>query len=163
MQTDITPSHCKHHQNPIITYHRQFGPGSLFDDTVYTAMTRLNGSLEKDEETNQAAWEAAKGSLVGATKWGALFAVGGGIAYAFSPFYRSLTVQFKTYIQMSGMILGGMLEADKRMIRYQHQVRYQKRLARDMEVWKRYEESYEERGTPGVGAESKVHGPDGKE
>jgi len=31
-------------------------------------MARLNGSLEKDEETNQAAWEAAKGSLVGATK-----------------------------------------------------------------------------------------------
>jgi hypothetical protein len=32
---------------------------------------------------------------------------------------------------MSGMILGGMLEADKRMISYQHRVRYQKRLARD--------------------------------
>lgn len=136
---------------------------NLFDDKAHTNMTRLNGSLEKDEETNQAAWEAAKGSLVGATKWGALFAVGGGIAYAFSPFYRSLTVQFKTYIQMSGMILGGMLEADKRMINYQHQVRYQKRLTRDMEVWRQYEESFEERGTPGVGAESKVQRPDGKD
>jgi hypothetical protein len=31
-------------------------------------MTRLNGSLEKDEETNQAAWEAARGALIGGTK-----------------------------------------------------------------------------------------------
>ena len=63
---------------------------------------------------------------------------------------------------MSGMILGGMLEADKRMISYQHQVRHHKRLARDMEIWRRYEDSYEERGTPGVGAESGVHGTGGK-
>lgn len=63
---------------------------------------------------------------------------------------------------MSAMILGGMLEADKRMIRYQHQVRYQKRLARDMAVWRQYEESYEEKETPEVRAESKVHRSDGK-
>jgi hypothetical protein len=59
---------------------------------------------------------------------------------------------------MSGMILGSMIEADKRMIAYEHQVRHQKRMARDMEVWRRYEEDYERRGTPGVGAESKVKG-----
>jgi len=63
---------------------------------------------------------------------------------------------------MSGMILGGYLEADKRMINYQHAVRHHKRVARDMEIWRRYEDSYEERGTPGVGAESDVHGPNGK-
>jgi hypothetical protein len=63
---------------------------------------------------------------------------------------------------MSGMILGGYLEADKRMINYQHRVRHHKRVARDMEIWRRYEDSYEERGTPGVGAESDVHGPNGK-
>jgi hypothetical protein len=59
---------------------------------------------------------------------------------------------------MSGMILGSMIEADKRMIAYEHQVRHQKRMARDMEVWRRYEEDYVRRGTPGVGAESKVKG-----
>ncbi|KAI4945809.1 hypothetical protein J4E91_007723 [Alternaria rosae] len=96
------------------------------------------------------------------TQWGAFFAVAGGVAYAFSPVYKGLTVQFKTYIQMSGMILGGYLEADKRMINYQHRVRHHKRVARDMEIWRRYEDSYEERGTPGVGAESDVHGPNGK-
>lgn len=63
---------------------------------------------------------------------------------------------------MSGMIVGGYLEADRRMVMYSHRIRNQKRLARDMEVWRRYEDSYEERGTPGVGSESGVHGPDGK-
>lgn len=29
---------------------------------------RKHGSLEKDEETNQAAWEAARGAVKGATK-----------------------------------------------------------------------------------------------
>lgn len=69
---------------------------------------------------------------------------------------------YKRYIQMSGMILGGMLEADKRMVNYQHRVRYQKKIARDMEIWRRYEDAFEEKGTPGVGSESGVHGPDGK-
>jgi hypothetical protein len=31
-------------------------------------MVREHGSLTKDEETNQAAWEAATGALVGGTK-----------------------------------------------------------------------------------------------
>lgn len=59
---------------------------------------------------------------------------------------------------MSGMILGSMIEADKRMIAYEHHVRHQKRVQRDMEVWRRYEEDFERSGTPGVGAESEVHG-----
>jgi hypothetical protein len=49
-----------------------------------------------------------------------------------------------------------MIEADKRMIAYEHRVRHQKRMARDMEVWRRFEEDYEERGTPGVGGEGNV-------
>ena len=63
---------------------------------------------------------------------------------------------------MSGMIVGGYLEAERRMVTYSQYMRNQKRLARDMEVWRRYEESYENSGTPGVGAESNVRGPDGK-
>jgi hypothetical protein len=58
---------------------------------------------------------------------------------------------------MSGMILGGYLEAERRMWSYQHQVRHQRRIARDTEIWRRYEEDFEERGTPGVGGESNVH------
>ncbi|KAF2474104.1 uncharacterized protein BDR25DRAFT_177846, partial [Lindgomyces ingoldianus] len=119
---------------------------------------RHHGSLTKDDETNQAAWEAARGAAIGAAKWGAFAVIAGGTAYAFSPLYRSLTVQFKVYIQMSGMIVGSMVEADKRMVAYEHRVRHHKRMARDMEVWRRYEEDFEKRGTPGVGGEGKVKG-----
>jgi len=80
----------------------------------------------------------------------------------FHPIQSTTPLTQPRYIQMSGMILGGYLEADKRMINYQHAVRHHKRVARDMEIWRRYEDSYEERGTPGVGAESDVHGPNGK-
>ncbi|KAF2004528.1 hypothetical protein P154DRAFT_393187, partial [Amniculicola lignicola CBS 123094] len=119
---------------------------------------RHHGSLTKDDETNQAAWEATRGAMTGAAKWGAFALVAGGCAYAFSPIYRGLTVQFKVYIQMSGMIVGSMIEADKRMVQYEHRVRHQKRMARDMEVWRRYEEDFEKKGTPGVGGEGNVKG-----
>lgn len=57
---------------------------------------------------------------------------------------------------MSGMILGGMIEADRRIMAYEHRMRHYKRMARDMELWRRYEEDFEEKGTPGVGGEGKV-------
>ncbi|KAF2750252.1 hypothetical protein M011DRAFT_465031 [Sporormia fimetaria CBS 119925] len=119
-------------------------------------MPRLHGSLKSEEETNEAAWEAARGAVTGAAKWGLFAAVAAGVAYNFSPVYRSLTVQFKVYIQMSGMILGSMIEADKRMIAYEHRMRVHKRMARDAAMWRRYEEEYEERGTPGVAGEANV-------
>ncbi|KAF2623948.1 hypothetical protein BU25DRAFT_348858 [Macroventuria anomochaeta] len=119
-------------------------------------MVREHGSLMKDAETNQAAWEAAKGAAYGGVKWGAFFAVAGGVAYAFSPLYRGLTVQFKTYIQMSAMVFGGMIEADSRMVKYQLAVRQQKKLQTDMAAWRAYEKEFEEHGTPGVASESNV-------
>ncbi|CAI6333407.1 unnamed protein product [Periconia digitata] len=119
-------------------------------------MMRKHASLTKDEETNAAAWEAVRGAGWGAFKWGTFSVVAGGVAYALSPIYRGLTIQFKIYIQMSGMILGSMIEADKRMVGYEHMIRHQKRLARDMEVWRKYEEEFENKGTPGVGSESEV-------
>ncbi|KAB2576481.1 hypothetical protein DIS24_g911 [Lasiodiplodia hormozganensis] len=117
---------------------------------------RTHASLEKDEEINSAAWVAARGAAVGAAKWGIASAVLGGAGYVFSPIYRGLTIQFKVFLQMSGMIFGSIVEADRRLIAHEQIVRAQKRLARDAEVWRRYEEEFEELGTPGVGAESKV-------
>lgn len=49
-----------------------------------------------------------------------------------------------------------MVEADRRLVAHEQWMRAQKRLARDAEVWRRYEQEFEELGTPGVGAESKV-------
>lgn len=79
-----------------------------------------------------------------------------------SPIYRGLTPQFKVFIQMSFMTLGSMIEADRRLRAYEQLVRHQKRIARDTEVWRRFEEDYEERGTPGVGGEGKVRRDDGE-
>ncbi|KAI5924163.1 hypothetical protein F4810DRAFT_709879 [Camillea tinctor] len=86
-------------------------------------------------DAQEAQREAVRGAAVGAVKWGLASAVLGGIGYATSPVYRGLTIQFKVYIQMSGMILGSMIEADYRMRQYEHQVRIQRRLARDRAMW----------------------------
>lgn len=51
----------------------------------------------KSEEATDAAWEATKGALIGAAKWGAGAAVLGAAGYFYSPLYRGTTVQFKVY------------------------------------------------------------------
>lgn len=67
----------------------------------------------------------------------------GAAGYAFSPIYRGLTIQFKVYLQMSGMVLGSMLEADRRLRQYEVQVRINKKVERDKAAWARYEQEYE--------------------
>ena len=49
----------------------------------------------RDDEANAAAWEAGKGAVLGAVKWGAGAAVLGAIGYVWSPIYRGTTIQFK--------------------------------------------------------------------
>ncbi|KAI1776285.1 hypothetical protein F4818DRAFT_440653 [Hypoxylon cercidicola] len=99
---------------------------------------RAHKALES-EDTKEAQWEATRGAAIGAVKWGAASAVLGGIGFIFSPLYRGLTVQFKVYLQMSGMIVGSMIEADYRMRQYEQRVRMQRRIARDRAVWADYE------------------------
>ncbi|KAK7995400.1 hypothetical protein PG990_014173 [Apiospora arundinis] len=77
-------------------------------------------------DVTEAQWEATRGAAIGAAKWGAASAILGAAAYAFSPIYRGLTIQFKVYIQMSGMIVGSMIEADSHMRLYEHRVRMQR-------------------------------------
>ncbi|KAI1640562.1 hypothetical protein F4809DRAFT_396257 [Biscogniauxia mediterranea] len=86
-------------------------------------------------DAREAQQEAVRGAAVGAVKWGAASAVLGGIGYVLSPVYRGLTIQFKVYLQMSGMIVGSMIEADHRMRQYEQRVRIQRRIARDRAVW----------------------------
>ena len=60
---------------------------------------------------------------------------------------------------MSGMTIGSMIEADRRLRVYEATVRRNKKLARDAAVWERYEALYEEnvggagRGGGGGGSE----------
>ncbi|CCU77443.1 unnamed protein product [Blumeria hordei] len=101
----------------------------------------LPGGL-RSEEANKAAWEGGKGAVAGAAKWGLSCAALGGVGYCISPIYRGLTVQFKVFLQMSGMILGACLEADHRIREYEVKVRMYKRMVRDQAVWDGYEEDY---------------------
>jgi len=43
---------------------------------------------------------------------------------------------------MSGMTAGSMIEADRRLRQHEVLIRNQKKIARDAEVWRRYEEEY---------------------
>ncbi len=52
----------------------------------------------KHAEADEASWEATRGGISGAAKWGAGMAVLGGLGYMFSPVYRGLTVQFKVCV-----------------------------------------------------------------
>ncbi|KAH8166711.1 hypothetical protein CIB48_g1564 [Xylaria polymorpha] len=92
-------------------------------------------SVLDNEEAKQAQMEAVRGAGSGALKWGAAAAVLGGIGYAMSPIYRGLTIQFKVYIQMSSMILGGMIEADSNMRRFEQRMRISRMRARDQAMW----------------------------
>ncbi|KAF3770875.1 hypothetical protein M406DRAFT_354610 [Cryphonectria parasitica EP155] len=102
---------------------------------------RSHGAM-RDDEVSGAAWEATWGAVYGAVKWGAFTGILGGIGYLTSPIYRGLTIQFKVYLQMSGMVVGSMIEADYWMRQYEARVRMQRRLDRDRAAWQRFEEEY---------------------
>ncbi|XXH00143.1 Origin recognition complex subunit 2 [Hypoxylon texense] len=115
---------------------------------------RAHKALES-EDAKEAQWEAARGAAIGAVKWGAASAVLGGVGFVLSPLYRGLTVQFKVYLQMSGMIVGSMIEADYRMRQYEQRVRMQRRIARDRAVWDDYEKELIEIKDESPGTEQK--------
>ncbi|KAL3427018.1 imidazoleglycerol-phosphate dehydratase [Phlyctema vagabunda] len=104
---------------------------------------KTHGGL-KDDEASDAAWEAARGAASGGAKWGFYSAALGGVGYAISPIYRGLTIQFKVFLQMSGMVMGAMLEADHRLREYEAKVRMHKRMVRDRAVWESYEKEFEQ-------------------
>ncbi|PFH57796.1 hypothetical protein XA68_14560 [Ophiocordyceps unilateralis] len=99
----------------------------------------------QSEEADEAAWEAAKGAAIGATKWAAGAAVLGAVAYVWSPIYRATTIQFKVYLHMSGIVFGGMIEADSRLRQYENQVRLRRRWLREQSRWDRYQEEHAEK------------------
>lgn len=53
-----------------------------------------------------------------------------------------LTIRTCRYIQMSGMVLGGMLEADHRIRDYEAAMRMRRRIAADQARWRQFEETY---------------------
>jgi hypothetical protein len=81
---------------------REFGELIIRGWIPWHAKMRTTNAM-KDEEAVDASWEASKGAMYGALKWGAATAVLGGIGYAVSPIYRGLTIQFKVYKASSKM------------------------------------------------------------
>ncbi|TKX25864.1 hypothetical protein C1H76_1707 [Elsinoe australis] len=108
-------------------------------------------------ETDEASWAAARGAVAGAARWGLYGAIAAGVGYAVSPLYRGLTIQFKAFLQMSSMTFGSIIEADRRLREHEVMVRHQKKIARDAEVWRRYETEYQraaQNSTPRIDVES---------
>jgi hypothetical protein len=59
----------------------------------------------------------------------------------FHPVYRGLTVQFKLFIQISAMMLGGCIFAEKRVSEFNDAVRRRNRaLERSARVWNEEQE-----------------------
>lgn len=154
---------------------------------------RTHGNLDKDQELNDAAWEASRGAVVGAAKvsrravsaylcktdmatvgivlggsWTRGIPIQSCLVSADIPItkaslltrlivvvsrssskcsplspptaYCLLTIC--SFLQMSGMAGGSMIEADKRLRLHEVQMRRHKRTVRDAEVWRRYEEDF---------------------
>ncbi|KAJ0294766.1 hypothetical protein COL154_000310 [Colletotrichum chrysophilum] len=68
----------------------------------------------KSAEANDAAWEATRGAVVGAARWGIGAAVLGAAAWKFSPLLRE----------------------------YEARIRMQRRLMRDRAKWERFEQEF---------------------
>lgn len=47
-----------------------------------------------------------------------------------------------SYLQMSGMVFGSMIEADYRLREHESRVRMQKRIQRDRVMWQKFEDEY---------------------
>jgi hypothetical protein len=82
---------------------------------------------------------------------------------SYSMILLKIANQSYSFIQMAFMTLGSMMEADRRLLAFEQRVRHQRRIARDTEVWRRFEEDFEERGTPGVGGEGRVRRVDAQQ
>lgn len=77
-------------------------------------------------------------------QWGIPTLIASVAAHKYYPLYRNLTFQFKVYIQMSGMTVGSVIEADQRFRAYEKHTRRMRRVKRDQEAWKRYQDDYQE-------------------
>jgi hypothetical protein len=73
-------------------------------------------------------------------QWGLFAATLGVFAYLYSPIYRKLTIQYKTFLQLSTMTIGAAIEGDKRLRAYelylrqayrQQRAAHQKQLAKE--------------------------------
>lgn len=146
---------CIQHPSPSVQPLQPTSARIDFATFVYTASMPLH-ELATEEERNAASWQGVLGGINGAARWGFYSAVIAGAAFYFSPVYRGLTLQFKIYLQMSGMTIGGCVEAERRMREHEQRTRRMRKIRRDAEVWRRYEQDYSGQNTGRTVAEKPV-------
>ena len=96
---------------------------------------------------------AGRGFMVGAARFGAISLLAHIALMRIHPVYRGLTIQFKAFIQLSALTLGGCIFAEKRVTEYNDMVRHRNRaLQRSARAWNeeqeikaRIEAEYEEK------------------
>ncbi|MCJ1341111.1 hypothetical protein MMC09_006407 [Bachmanniomyces sp. S44760] len=107
-------------------------------------------------ELSAASSAATNGALVGGSKYGLATLLLGAAGYAMSPIYRGLTIQFKVFIQLSGMTLGAMLGGERAVRELEIRSRVERKMERDRKVWEGWERELEELegkgGDAGAGA-----------
>lgn len=84
---------------------------------------------------------AARGFGVGAARFGCISLIAHILLSRVHPVYRGLTIQFKVFIQLSAMTLGGCIFAEKRVTEYNDFIRRRNRaLDRSAKVWSEEQE-----------------------
>jgi len=79
---------------------------------------------------------AARGFATGALRFGSISILSHFALNSLHPVYRGLTIQFKVFIQLSAMTLGGCIFAEKRVSEYNDMVRRRNRaLERSQRAW----------------------------
>lgn len=53
-----------------------------------------------------------------------------------------------SYLQMSGMIMGGWIDADARLREYEARARVQRRMRIDQATWEKFERDFQEQPPP---------------
>ena len=84
---------------------------------------------------------AAKGFMIGAARFGCISLLAHIALMRIHPVYRGLTIQFKAFIQLSALTLGGCIFAEKRVTDYNDMVRIRNRaLQRSARAWSEEQE-----------------------
>ncbi|KAH0846783.1 hypothetical protein AYO21_07852 [Fonsecaea monophora] len=79
---------------------------------------------------------AAQGFASGALRFGTISFATHFLLNRYTPVYRGLTIQFKVFLQISAMILGGCIFAEKRVGEFNEGIRRQRRaLDRSRRAW----------------------------
>jgi len=122
----------------------------------------INFAVRRLEYISIQSYGTVNDQLLISNQYGAVAGALGLGAHFYSPIYRGLTIQFKVYVferclsiltgmftqqfrflQLSAMILGGIIAADRRLIAHEKLMRHHNRLKRNAAVRRSYEEDFE--------------------